>query len=95
MGGPAGAVVKARRALLAKARQPLVGGGARAAQLVGDIGGAVAGEDPLDQQPSSVNGEAGVTVTHEDLQVVKRQTPQCPEVFTRQRTVTNAMAGYT
>ena len=69
-GGPAGAVGKARRALLAKARQPLVGGGARAAQLVGDIGGAVAGEDPLDQQPSSVNGEAGVSVGHEDLRGV-------------------------
>jgi len=50
--------------------------------------------DTLHEQPSTVNSEPSVSVRHEDLQVVKRQTPQCPEVFTRQRTDTNVLAGY-
>ena len=41
--------------------------------------------DAMHEQPTTVNSETGVTVRHEDLLVVKRQTPQCPEVFTRQR----------
>ena len=37
------------------------------------------------EQPAPVHSHTGVTVRHEDLRVVKRQTPQCLEVFTRQR----------
>ena len=37
---------------------------------MGDIGRAVPGQDPLDQQSPSVDGEAGVSVGHEDLRGV-------------------------
>jgi hypothetical protein len=50
--------------------------------------------DAMYDQPTAMNSEPSVTVRHEDLQVVKQLTPQCPEVFSRQRTDTNVMAGY-
>jgi hypothetical protein len=37
---------------------------------VGDISWAVAGEDPLDEQGPSVDGQTGVSVGHEDLRGV-------------------------
>src|SRR3954453_19323471 len=39
----------------------------------------------MHEQPATMHRQTSVTVRHEDLLVVKRQTPQCPEVFTRQR----------
>jgi hypothetical protein len=48
----------------------------------------------LHQQTTTMKGQTGVTVRHEDLRFVKRQTPQDPEVFTYVNPVTNLMAGY-
>ena len=68
--GPARAIGEAAWALGAEAPQPLVGGGPRAAHLVGDIGRAMAGQDPFNEQGPSVNGQTGVSVGHEDLRGV-------------------------
>ena len=38
--------------------------------------------DTMHQQTATMNGQTSVTVRHEDLRIVKRQTPQDPEVFT-------------
>ena len=52
--------------------------------------------DSLDEQTATMNGEASVTVTHEDLRVVKTSISTAPEVFALgQRPVTNVVAGYT
>ena len=45
---------------------PLAGGGARAAHRVGDIGRAMAGQDPSNEQCSSARPQTSVSVRHED-----------------------------
>jgi hypothetical protein len=51
--------------------------------------------DPPHKQASAMEGETGVTVTHEDLRVVKTAISTAPEVFSLgQRPVTNVQAGY-
>jgi hypothetical protein len=51
---------------------------------------------PLDEQTATMNGETSVTVTHEDLRVVKTSISTAPEVFALgQRPVTNVLAEYT
>jgi hypothetical protein len=52
--------------------------------------------DPLDEQTATMNSQASVTVTHEDLRVVKTAISTAPEVFALgQRPVTNVVAEYT
>src|SRR3712207_5126738 len=64
--GPARAVAEPRGSLLAIAPQPLVDGCARAAELMGDLCRTVSAEDALDEQRPSVDGQTGVSVSHED-----------------------------
>ena len=71
---PAGPVDQASRAVLAVAAPSAVGAGAGDAHLSGDVGDGAASGDALAQDPSSDRGEAGVSVGHEDLQQVSRQT---------------------
>jgi hypothetical protein len=79
--GGTGPVVKAGLAVLAVADPPAIGGGAGDAHLGGDVGGEAATGDALAQDQPSRWGEAGVSVGHEDLRVVSRQTaPPRPEV---------------
>jgi len=52
--------------------------------------------DPLHEQPATVECQAGVTVTHEDLRLVKTAISTAPEVFSSDQTpVTNLPAKYT
>lgn len=51
--------------------------------------------DPLHEQTTAMNSQTSVTVTHEDLRVVKTAISTAPEVFSLgQRPVTNVLAGY-
>ena len=71
-------------ALSIEASNPPMGALARDPHCPGDVGnGHPELADAVHEQPATVHRETGITVRHEDLLVVKRQTPQCPEVFTR------------
>ena len=51
--------------------------------------------DPVHEQPAAMDSETSVTVTHEDLRVVKTSISTAPEVFALgQRPVTNVPAEY-
>jgi hypothetical protein len=51
--------------------------------------------DPLHEQTATMERQTSVTVTHEDLRVVKTAISTAPEVFALgQRPVTNVQAGY-
>lgn len=52
--------------------------------------------DALHEQATTVDGQTSVTVTHEDLRVVKTAISTAPGVFAScQRPATNVLAGYT
>jgi len=52
--------------------------------------------DTLDEQTTTMDCQTSVTVTHEDLRVVKTAISTAPGVFALcQRPVTNVLAGYT
>jgi hypothetical protein len=72
--GAAGPVDQAGLAVLAKAGPPAVGGGARGAHLGRDVRDRAASRDALAQDHPSGRGQPGVSVGHEDLQRVSRQT---------------------
>ena len=50
--------------------------------------------DSMHRQTTTVHGEPGVTVRHEDLQAVKPQLQNARRSSPRQRTDTNVLAGY-
>jgi hypothetical protein len=51
--------------------------------------------DPLHKQAPTMERQTSVTVTHEDLRVVKTAISTAPEVFALgQRPVTKVVAGY-
>jgi hypothetical protein len=51
--------------------------------------------DALYEQTATVDSQTSVTVTHEDLRVVKTAISTAPGVFALcQRPVTNVLAGY-
>ena len=51
--------------------------------------------DAVHQQTTTMHGQTGVTVRHEDLRVVETAIPTAPGgLHSRQRTVTNVLAGY-
>jgi hypothetical protein len=72
--GAAGPIREASLAVLAGAGPPAVGAGARDAHLGGDMGDGAASGDALAQDHPSGRGQPGVSVGHEDLQRVSRQT---------------------
>jgi hypothetical protein len=72
--GTAGAVGEAFLALGPPAADPLVGRCSRDAHFGGHMSDRAARADTFDQQPSAMNGQAGMTVGHEDLRAVQSWT---------------------
>jgi hypothetical protein len=75
--------------------QPAVGALTRDSHRLGDMchrHSLVA--DPFDQQAPAVKRQSSITVTHEDLRVVKTDISTAPEVFISGQPVTNLLAGY-
>ena len=50
--------------------------------------------DPFDQQTPAMKRQSGITVTHEDLRLVKTDISTAPEVFFSGQAVTNVVAEY-
>jgi hypothetical protein len=78
-----------------EAGHPAVGALTGDAHRLGDVGdGHVLFTDPLHEQTAAVERQAGVTVTHEDLRLVKTAISTAPGVFALRQPVTNLLAEY-
>jgi hypothetical protein len=88
--------VEAGLAFGVEARNPSVGALAGDAHCFGHVRDRhVLVADPLHEQTATMERQTSVTVTHEDLRVVKTAISTAPEVFALgQRPVTNVQAGY-
>ena len=76
--GPAGPVDQADLTVLVIAGPPAVGAGTRDPHLGRDLGDRAASRDTPAQDHPSGRGQPGVSVGHEDLQQVSRQTAPPP-----------------
>jgi hypothetical protein len=76
---PAGAIVQARDAFSVEAGDPPVRALARHPQFLGYVSDWPAlNTDTVDQQPTAVHGQPGVTVGHEDLQALVKSANSTP-----------------
>jgi hypothetical protein len=91
--GAAGPVDQASWTKLAVARPPTIGAGAGDAHLRGDMGSRPASRDPLAQDEPSRRGQAGGSVGHRDLRVV-RMPWTAPHLRSEVPAVNNPRAQY-
>jgi hypothetical protein len=92
-----GAIVEAGVALGVVASHPPMSALAGHPHRFGDMGDRHPEiPHPMHEQAATMNSQTSVTVTHEDLRVVKTSISTAPEVFALgQRPVTNVPAEYT
>ena len=88
--------MKAGETLGVEAGQPTMGALARHPHGLGHMGdGHSLVSDSFDQQTPAMKRQSGITVTHEDLRLVKTAISTAPEVFISGQAVTKVSAEYT
>jgi len=93
--GSRGAVQQAGLALEIEPGHPPVGALAGQAHRLSHMGDRhVLLAHSLHEQTTTMKTETGVTVTHEDLRLVKTAISTAPEVFASGQHVTNVLAEY-